>query len=292
MDGTTSDSGVVAVLDSNTAGAVVFWRLSGAVRVEALKAAWLAAGLDEKLLPSPPTPVASMRRATGILEEKRILVRPLTGTKGWAVVREEGVQGSTQLAYQQLLTVTLDKDTKALLVQRDTVDNTTSDMEARLRAEFAHQLSVYSIEDFSAFMTGLVKGLDATSLRDTGGFYFTPREHLATFRTMVGAIRQASEHRIYEIPAMRSAEAVQAIMDAILAEAAQEATTIETEIDTGSLGERALQTRAARCADMAKKLEVYEALLGRSLEGIKERITGLHAQVTLAALAASADEGA
>src|SRR5262249_33091912 len=98
-----------------------------------------------------------------------------------------------------------------------------------------------------------------------------------------------SSHKVYEIPAMKSDEAMAAIMDAILAEADRDATTIETEIDTGALGERALGERATRCLALAAKLEIYEALLGKSMEDVKSRITSLHAQVTQAALMASAD---
>ena len=52
------------------------------------------------------------------------------------------------------------------------------------------------------------------------------------------------------------------------------------------LGKRALKTRERRCEAMREKIETYERLLGRSMDGMKARLEGLRASVVAAVMMA------
>ena len=98
--------GYTVVNDVSTAGGIIWWRLSGDTDLAALKESWLAAGLDEGLLPEAPTPTSAMARAVGELGTKRRLIRSLGVGQGWAVV-DETPNADATLSYETAATVTL-----------------------------------------------------------------------------------------------------------------------------------------------------------------------------------------
>ena len=173
---------------------------------------------------------------------------------------------------------------------RLSVNPPTFPQAGELRAAYERHLGCMSANDVSTWMCELLKVVNGVSLRDTGGIYFIPRSSLATWRAMMGAVRACSAHAVFEVPALRSDEAVEAILDAITREAETAAADMEEEIIMTDLGARALRTRANRCEAIQRKLEDYEQLLGRGMDTLKERLGGLQAQMAAAALAASADE--
>ena len=100
------------------------------------------------------------------------------------------------------------------------------------------------------------------------------------------AIQSVSDHKVFRIPAMRNDEAVAAIIDAVTQEAEQEAQQINEEIMAG-LGERALETRKTRIAELLAKVGSYEELVGQKMK-ITERLESLQAAVATAKLIGSA----
>jgi hypothetical protein len=129
--------------------------------------------------------------------------------------------------------------------------------------------------------------LGAVSLRESGGVYFIPRTNTSIWMKVAAAL-DAVGSSVFTIPAMKTAEAVAAITDAITAEAAALSKSIEDEMEkTGedALGSRALKTRVNTLEEMIAKVGTYEELIGRQLE-IRERVQRLSANVSAAALTA------
>lgn len=276
MNAATRNPGVIAVADAKMAGAIVWWRLTGHLNLDKLAAAWAAAGLDVKLLPGSPSPVAAMHRAAEEQSGKRRLIRPLQGTRGWAVV-DETVKDD-KLEYQQLCTVRLN-ETQLLIEPHD------SELAPKIQDRFDYYQRTLTINDSSGWITSLARHLKAVSLRETGGVYFIPETAVDDFRKMAGVIAEVCDHVIYEVPALQTDKAVTAILDAVLREADQEVSMMETELDTGDLKERALNNRLGKTQTITEKIEVYETLLGKSLDGMRDRLEALKAQITMAALA-------
>jgi len=100
----------------------------------------------------------------------------------------------------------------------------------------------------------------------------------------VVAIHSCSDHTVYAIPALETESAVQAILDALVAEADQEMS--EVGEDLSSAGKRALGTRKARCDEMRKKLETYASLLGPRLDTIRDKLEDAKGSVVEAMLLA------
>jgi hypothetical protein len=251
------------------------------VQEDALRQAWEAGGLDERYLLMLPSPRVALQRAVESLRERRQLIRQVQG--GWAFVREREVGG--QLDYEQVGAVRFDS-LHNLVFDSETSDKTRSYVEGQFRSN----LSVWSHGDIGSWITDQAVRLHGVALRPTGGVWFVPRDSAEEWRRIAAALRAASAHVIYEIPALPTKGAVEAILDAVSREAADEAQKIEEELAGGELGVRAMETRTACAEAMERKLAKYEELLGRSLSDLTGRLETIRGNIAAAILAAEADK--
>jgi hypothetical protein len=293
---------VMAISDvsRDAAGAIVLWRLSGETNFDALRAAFVAQGMDEKLLPDLPSPEVALRRAMQDQVDKRVLMRALPG-KGYALVSEHSAEddASAPLQYQVILQVRLVKsdvhpDGCYLDMSHSGATSLVSD---QIHAAFRANMRRLEAYDTAEWLCQMVKHVQAVPLRDTGGVYFIPRQTLPIWRKVVASLRAASATFIAEIPALQSSEAVDAILDSLRREADQFSGSMEAELAAAAqtadgMGTRAIKTRVGRCEDATEKLGVYERLLGVKLEEVRTRLEQLQANLAAAALIAMAREEA
>lgn len=275
---------------SNVAGRVVYWRLEGSVEHGVLVDAWRAAGLDEKLLPLPPTPERALKRALRGFSSKRLLVRPLK-VPGYSLVSETAED--RHLEHGQTLTVVLvygdDAGRPAL-----EIEPAGHELAVDVRKRFLAELEELDTTDISNWLGRLTTAVHAVSLRDKGGVVFVPRDDLPTWDRFVGVLEDVSESKVFQIPAMPTSSAVEAILDAIVSEATDVAVEIENDLADPAveLGPRALATRSGRCESTIAKVGRYEALLGARLDSIRKRIDDLKANIAAASLLAGAEKEA
>lgn len=280
MDTTTS----YASIDISTAGAAVWWRLSGGLRLGELTQAWEDLGLDEGMLPKAPSAHTALARAAKELAGPRTLIRCLQ-RGGWAVVHERPQQDG--LDYNVSAQVHL-RDGACLVTPED------FDLADTVKAAFARHQQEVTQTDVSSWLAGLMKACKAVSLRDTGGIYFVPRQSLGDWHWMVQAIRAASNHVIFEMPCMRTDDAVRAIVDALTQEAEAEVAALSEELDKTiegetKLGGRALDSRLAKADRVKEKVASYETLLGTGLATLHSKLDAVRAQLARARLATSTD---
>lgn len=281
-------SGIVALdAGTDTTGALVYWRLDGGLDPAELAVVWRAAGLDEAWLPATPAPSTALARALRERSSKRRMVRPLNERGAHAIVNESASTSEMDgegLTYAVDLKVRLDAAGRAVITPAD------HPLAPQIRADYNRCLDICSADDIGCWLVSMMRKVDGVSLRDRGGFYYIPPAKVALWRTIVGAMRLISGHRTFEIPAIATGQAVEAILDAIEQEATTEAVKMEEEITSGSLGERALKSRVSRCSAVETKVAAYEALLGAKLESLRERLERLRGNLVAAALVAD-DEG-
>ena len=289
--GTDATTGIIAIETGvETAGAIAFWRLSGSTNHQRLVNEWTARGLDVKLVPSLPTPEVALRAACHEQQETRILIRPLEKRAGYSVVREKA--SGDDLAWGVLLRAKVDVIGQ-LHVEPGEVPQTPEQLSARvakLNADFTSHMQTIPQARMSGWLVDLATRVAAVRLRDTGGIYFVPRPALDEWREMVRAIRAASSHAVFEIPSMRSDEAVAAILDAITQEAETALAALEKELAEGDLGGRALENRANEARALKGKVSTYEKLLGKKMDAMQASLENIAANLTAAALAKTAAE--
>lgn len=286
-------SNVVAV-DQHvpTAGAIVWWRLSGEVDVDTLAAAWAAAGGEESALPHSPSPVVALRRAVDTLRARRQLVRPLGRGAGFAIVKEREVEDARELDYTVLITIKLNEIGRVIV---EGMPNASPEFVVRAKREveqaFEHHLATLDTTDFSSWLVRLMPKVDAVSLRAQGGIYFVPQHAVERVRMVAQVLRQVSSHVVNRVPAMHGDDAVAAILDAITEEADDEAARMERDIAEERCGEKGFESRITQCDNVQSKVARYEELLGQKLDHVRKRLDALKARLSLAALKAQSESG-
>jgi len=284
MGAAANRSSVIAIAGPvDTAGAVIWWHLSGTITGESLLHAWTAAGFDPELLPPPPSPKSALRRALRGLETKTRFARPLDDGR-WALVAQ-GADAADKATFDVLLEVGLDDEERVDI--SPVSGKTQPELTAALEANYALHRAELSTEDVSNWLVRRAALLKAVPLRESGGLYFVPAPNLPRWHAEAQALRTCSGHTLCEIPAMRSEEAVSAILDAVQREAESEAMAMEEEL-SGGLGNRAITTRISRTEAVEAKVSLYEGLLGSSLETLRSRLSLLRANLSAALL--SGDE--
>lgn len=293
---------IVAVQDTlESCGAVSYWRASGSIAVADLRQAWIDAGLDPKLLRKEPDAKTVLRRAVlGLADRKKVdakteirtLVRPDAEPHTWAVVCEV-VTTDDLPRYTTLLTVMYDSTSNGPMFEATEDAPPGSETYDRLKtavySAFAAQQGLFDPGDITGWLVKLAYANNAVTLRDSGGVYFVPKPAMDFWNKAADVIEHVSNgaHRVFRIPAMRTADAVAAITDAVTAEAQAFVADVEKELAaTGDdeLGRRALKTRQAQADALLTKVASYEKLLGLQME-IREKVTSLSATVAAAALA-------
>lgn len=270
------------------AGVILMWTLRGATDLAALTTAWSLAGLDERDLPEAPTPATALRRAVNELREAHRFVRSMGKGGGFAIVQEDP-DLATDAAFKIEMKVRLDTVGRLLITP-------ASDAGEDLRASFEKHATELSTEDVSAWLVGLIPSLDGVPMRGGGGVYFIPFAHLPRLNAIVDVLRAATGHAIYRVPAVDESDdnsrsdIVQAILDSIEAEAADEVDGMTADLAAEKYGARGYEHRIERTDAVEAKVSRYEALVGGKLDALRERLVGLRAALTVAVVKAQQNE--
>lgn len=279
-----------------SAGIIAWWELTGFVDLEDLREVWAAESLDPALLPEPPTLVNALHRAAlHCLESKRQLIRPLTKRGQWELIQEvvvarpeDGQESTLETTRHTALVqgfVRKEGDRQSPVVRALDPD-AGERLRGRILAALPTFQSVLTPSDISAWLLDLLvsERFQAVGLRQRGGFYFIPAgPAMDTWGAVTRALRQVSKHTVSTIPAMRTEEAVEAILQSLRREAI--ASMEETEVYlAGEVSTRGLNS-AVRSAELVqRKLDHYAALLGVELTDLGQRAEQLKGAVMSARL--------
>lgn len=268
-------------LDSDSTGIIVYWSmLGGECNHASLLQSLTEAGFeDPKDHPPLPTPGAAFWRAVKKFETKHRFARHKKGNTYYLV--DERPDDDGELDFTRNVKLNLNA---GMMVEGEGDD--PENLTEAVGLEYLTQLQRLTGSEVSAWLVKQVTKRDAVGLRPTGGFYFVPRTEAESWRKIASAVHAATSFKVYEIPAMATDEAVEAVLDAVLREAAAEAEAISADLESGDLGPRATRTRAARAERMAQKVEKYEELLGQRIEDYREQLETLSAAAVQAAIAA------
>ena len=286
---------VVTPEAEKAAGCVTYWRASGTVSIEALSKAWAAAGLDVGLLRKAPEPAVAFRRAVMAQQRRHRLVRALKEAHTWVIVDEhvhkpvEG-QPAQPPTYTKLCIVRCDFDGRNTVEVLDGDPSTVDAIQTCIRADFMQQQGLFDPGDITGWLVKMAYGKSAVTLRDSGGVYFIPRPAMEFWTKAADVVETVSHktHRVFRIPAMKNSEAVEAIVDAMTAEAEQIAKEVEDDIASGKLGGRALESRRGALEALLKKVGSYEELIGQQIK-VQDRIATVSSAVAQAILVANVE---
>ena len=288
---------VVAVPEDlrEAAGLIVYWTLSGLVDLQDLAERWKADGMPEDVLPQPPSLEEVLRRAAqaAVPDSRRMFIRPLKARGAWEMVSElveVNGGGKERLKHTAEITgaVRRDKGCDPVVLLEDV--RAGSPVEAHpllavIRANVVAYTGTLTVSDISGWLVGCAGQLCAgVPLRDRGGLYFIPRDRIGVWRKVAAAVTAAGPHRCYEIPAMKTAEAVEAILVSVRKETEAAMGEIEAYLAKGEVSTKGKNAYTRAAEEMGQKVEHYAALLGVSLNDMLERLVGLKGAVVAAKL--------
>jgi hypothetical protein len=259
-------------------GAVTFWSLADWSDRARLQREFAALGLDA-FTPDPrPAPACLRDALNDVLGGPRVLVRPLAGREGFAVVRED--RGVAANAYATLLTASVRDGAVPVF------DPWTPEADQVAEA-YRRQQGRVPAAQLSAALVRVVDALGGTRLRPGGAVYWVPGPRLDEWAAAGRAAEAASGGRpgaVYVLRHRLDADAVRAVRDALVGEVQAEAARICDEVAAGDLGGRALETRKKQAADLRQKVLLYEDLLSLGLAGLHRAVDQADQAAATAAL--------
>jgi hypothetical protein len=261
--------------DTAFAGAVVFWSLQGYIDYDDLCDLLADTALPKDDYPGLPTLEAALFRAAEAAvrdsrpsnKDDRFLIRPVRRST-WEIVHEHV---GTDLEYTPLVRVETTDDGVPVVRAKDPNNADAvalADLTLRKLPTFRHALAT---GDVSMWLLKVAEIAKAVSLRDRGGFYFIPLQQVELWRSVVTAVRSVSSHKLYEMPAVRNDDVVEAVLDAVRREAEQGLSACETYLTT-DVSTRGLNAWERDLDKLRGKLADYAALLGQALPDFTAKV--------------------
>tara|TARA_Y100000310_G_C20632482_1_gene789372 strand:- start:716 stop:1648 length:933 start_codon:yes stop_codon:yes gene_type:complete len=272
-------------------GAVVFWS-AGATRKLDLLHVYESLGL-EAFMPGDKTPEAALlqslkvclKRHKGEGESFNIIPRRNRKKDGFEVQRvvhgkvneyhtmliaRAGVGGPLLEAGPNFRRKELKPDHWSRVPSTD-VDREVFDWcEHVLRPSYAAAMNHVEGAAVGRSLVNIVDHLDGLTLKDAGGVYWVPSEAVP----MIMALREGLEDTVAidVLENKPTVEAIDAFRRALTREIETEVQGISEDINSGDLGERALENRAERARELITKISSYEGILGTTLETLRDSV--------------------
>jgi hypothetical protein len=215
-----------------------------------------------------------------VLGGPRTLVRPLADRDGFAVVRED--RGKQQNSYAATLTARV-QDGDPPVLTFDPLDARAY----RIEHAFAKHRGRIPASQLSACLVKAVESLGGIRLRPTGAVYWMPGPKLDEWTHIAHAVEAAADGKagaVYLLRHRMDADAVRAVRDAVVAEVQADADRIRTEVTSGELGGKAVETRQQKVRDLRDKVLLYEHLLSVGLDGLHATLDAADQAAATAAL--------
>jgi hypothetical protein len=280
-------TGVICV-DSPTggAGALLWWTLSGSIEYARLRSAWRSSGLPEDDCPEEPSAQLAFRIAIQAQAHGRRFARRFEG--GWTIAEERRDESGGWSAVP-LISVRLD-ESRLDEEGHPSLDFGGGEIDAGLaalvRAHYLAALVDWPTTSVSTWLPRYVRArCDGVSMRDSGGIYYVPPAAVDRIQQIRLVLEGVSLHRIVLVQALRTADAVAAILAALCTDTDA---AIEAALQEASTPLRA-RHRVAEVQELRSRLLRYEELLGARHADLGERIDEAERSLALLALSSAAE---
>lgn len=271
-------------LNQKACGRIVWWALSGPMHVATFGERLALEGASVQP-PEAPSPKVALHRAAEDAARAAGTVCRSLGAGAWALAskpREENADDGRPRLVSDIVT-------RAMLRDDDSIRAEGPDAEA-IEDAFARAREHLSSQDMSGWLCDAIAKLGAVALRESGGFYFVPKDAVERWQAVARAVEGCSGHKLYNVPALRSADALDAILAAVTSDTQKACADITR--DMGSLGPRGLGTRENELRALSDRASRYEAILGTKLDVLRDAIRETQAGITAAVFALSSESSA
>ncbi len=259
-------------------GMVVAWSPNGDADLQKMADAFAAIGFGE-FAPNPRDLKEALRAAlVAEFSKKNRRVAPCD--PGYEVTQEIKIEGEIRNRHEHILSAWIERD-KASGAEIVCVDDPALVNDVLGWVQEA-QRKVDSTA-IGAALTKTVEALKGIKIRDAGGAYWLPPASVARWLQLADALNNAGRPvRLREFEQAATPRTVASVLDAVESHVASTLDSMLTEIEKGTLGERALAKKQQETMDLADQLTEYESVLGSKLDVVRTRI----AEVNLRAMQA------
>ena len=130
-------------------------------------------------------------------------------------------------------------------------------------------------------------------IRDAGGGFWIPGGSIGRWTALVEALNEAGRPvRMGVWDTAGTPRSIESTIESIEALVAKKCETIMGEVDKGTLGVRALDTKTDEAVALIEQLALYEKTLGQGLETLKARVLEVQTATVRAGMAAQAAKAA
>ncbi|TXH56022.1 MAG: hypothetical protein E6Q97_07415 [Desulfurellales bacterium] len=281
-------------------GAIVSWELARAVDYRSFSAGLAALDIKGVNIPPPATTNSALSRVLDAeYADRNCLVKPVrlqgaTGqVNGFAVMPKSRSDG--RLAFvanfyvyvEEVRDIVVDDKGKEregdLLEAIVQVEPPNEEVRERLQTLFDVAILGLGSTEQSLWLTALVKGtLHGVSMPGGHGHFFVGRNELPIWRSVKSVCTQHGI-RMYETPAMKSAEAVEAVIEGLRQTIAAEHAALSADLseyatrlaEGKKVQNRVLDNRQKRVQEMVERLEHYESLFEMRLNDLRASVDQL-----------------
>lgn len=294
-----SSSDDVVVLDTTEGtGAVVFWSFHGPTDYVELAMAWEDQDLPERELMNPTTPAGALRAADSDTRKylpRGYFVRSIDKLT-FIVVKESTTDADDDSVFHEeyepsaKIGVTLRDDgpPKAWVKWAkgtNKKDNELRDYADRFLARYQTAIDEVSLHGMDIWIRRMMEGfVHVVALGERGKPFYVAPSKMDVWERVKTAITTANPRHVFrQIPAMKSQDCIDAVLDACMREVETQTDLIYEELDSDALGSRALKTRLGNLDSLLSKMESFESVLGPKVEDLRTSIADCRVAVTLAA---------
>lgn len=280
--------------DKSLAGASVSWELTDEINHEALCMGLQAGNIP--CLPEPCSPASALHRLmVQLYQDRHCLVKPvqnpIKGSKkpAYAVLPQKDEDG--KLAFVQSWSVGLEAD---IAGQTSLVfsDQAPEDSMEEINILYPAALENLGRTEQSIWLVTLVKTMlrGVPTVGGSGTFFIGPKE-VKVWRSLRDILHPFGI-RLYEIPAMRSAEALECVIESVkrytetaikeLNDDLDKYAALNARIKAGdkdvrSIQQRVLDSRLAKITEQVQIVEKYESLFDMKLTELRDSLGNLQA---------------
>lgn len=292
--------GLITVTDEmaakGLAGASVSWRLPTEADFDEVCAALKRDGFE--FLPEPTSPAAALLRVmTQRFQSKNTLVKSVpnpneTKLPAYGVLPKH--EDGRKLTFAQSWACGLDKDANggpALYFSESCPMADREDVEVL----FPSALSNLGSTELSGWLVNLIRGIfRGVPTVGGAGTYFIGPEEVPRWRKLRTCLHPFGV-RLYEIPAMRSEQAMECVLESVRRYTEDAVTELQDDLDKykavrsdpdpkkRSIQTRALQSRLDKVTEQCAVVEKYEKLFDTKLDELRTSLAGLQSGFILLA---------
>ena len=270
---------------NDVAGSAVFWTLGENTDYSKVSAALSLAGFA-KFTPEKMTEYAALK-LTLETDFQGCEVFPVKGSPNtFEVVKVVRDSTDNKNEYRHILTA---RATGWQNVECDTHDGAT---EYRLTESYRRNLATVPYHSMSRALVDIVYSLQGTTLRPSGGIYWIPNAQFEVWQTIAQAIETAGDrNKVFALRTFLDENSAAVLREALSAEIAREASTIDATLHDPVTGLKAAATARKRARDLRAKIAAYEQAFEMALPDLKRALDQATGQEATAALMDAASAG-